>query len=365
MSVCRLQKAALATTSGSGTLRVRRCSILRDVPADSTLAAAETDHGPVTLESIRAAAERIRPHVVRTPTQPLGRLSELLGCPVVGKLELLQHTGAFKARGAFHRMLRLTDAERAAGVVGVSGGNHGLAVAYAARELQIEATVLMPGTAAVRSVERARSDGARVVVLDTIADVFARALDEVAAGKVMIHPFDDPAVVAGQGTLALELYEDAPDITDVVASIGGGGMITGVATALKALNPQIRIWGVETEGADAMTRSLRAGEPVTLDAITSIATTLGAPTVSPLTLAGVQALVEEVVLVPDADTVRAIELLVDVTKLVLEPSAACTWVAAQRIRHRLPADARLALILCGGNASLDDIGRWRARFPAE
>lgn len=316
----------------------------------------------ISLAGIRSAAELIRPYVVRTPTVPLGRLTEAFGVPVVAKLELLQHTGAFKARGAFHTMLRLSDAEREAGVVAASGGNHGLAVAYAARELGIDATVIMPSTAAAASLDRARADGAHVLVVDTIGAVFSRSLDEVATGKTMIHPFDDPAVVAGQGTLALELHEDEPQVTDVVASIGGGGMIAGVATALKGLNPRIRIWGVETEGADVMTRSLQAGRPVTLDAVTSIATTLGAPTVSVDTLRVVGELVQEILVVSDADAVRGIEVFSEVAKVVTEPAAACTWAAAAAITPRLPVGSRLALILCGGNASLDDIAGWRARF---
>jgi threonine dehydratase len=316
----------------------------------------------VSLASIRSAAALIRPYVVRTPTLPVGRLSEALGIPVVAKFEMLQHTGAFKVRGAFHRMLRLSDAERAAGVVAASGGNHGLAVAYAARALGIQASVIMPSTAAAASVQRARADGANVIMMDTIGAVFQRAVEEIEAGKVMIHPFDDPAVVAGQGTLALELYEDVPEITDVIASIGGGGMIVGVATALKALNPAIRIWGVETDGADVMTQSLRADRPVTLE-ITSIATTLGAPTVSPLTLAGTRDLVEEVVVVPDEVAVRGIEMLGAAAKVITEPAAGATWAAALRLRDRFPATARLALILCGGNAGFDDIAIWRAQFP--
>jgi threonine dehydratase len=319
----------------------------------------------VTLESIREAATLIRPYVVRTPTLPMRRLSDFLGVPVLGKFELLQHTGAFKARGAFNRMLHLTEAERAAGVVAVSGGNHGLAVAYAARELGMDATVLMPATTASASVSRARADNAHVVLTDTIADAFAQALDEVSRGRVMIHPYGDPAVIAGQGTLALELHADAPEVTDVIASVGGGGMITGVATALKALNPGIRIWGVETYGADAMSRSLAAGEPVTLDAIESIATTLGAPTVSPLTLEAVRTLVEEVVLVSDEEAVRSIEVLAEVAKIITEPAAAVTWAAALHVRDRLPLDARVALVICGGNASFDDIAGWRARFPPD
>lgn len=316
----------------------------------------------VSLQTVRAAAAAIGPYVVRTPTVPLNRLSEVLGRPVVGKLETLQHTGAFKVRGAFNRMLQLTDDEVANGVVAVSGGNHGLAVAYAARELGIEATVLMPSRTAAGSVRQARADGAEVVILDEIAEVFAAAVHEVEAGKVMIHPFDDPAVISGQGTLALELYEDAPQITDVIASIGGGGMITGVAAALHGLDPDIRIWGVETVGADAMTQSLRAGRPVVLDKITSIATTLGAPTVSERSLVAVQTLVEEVLLATDEEAVRGVEIFAQTAKLLTEPSAGVTWAAALRLRDRLPADARVALVVCGGNASLDDVGRWRTRF---
>ena len=333
------------------------------VPAKPAPAVTDPGLEALSLASIRSAAARIEPHVVRTPTLPLGRLSEALGIGVVGKFEMLQHTGAFKVRGAFYRMLRLTDAERAAGVVAVSGGNHGLAVAYAARELGIEASVIMPSTTAAASVHQVRADGANVIIMDTIGAVFERSLEEIDAGKVLIHPFDDPAIVAGQGTLALELHQDAPEITDVIASIGGGGMITGVATALKALDPEIRIWGVETEGADAMSRSLRAGEPVTMDAITSIATTLGAPTVSPLTLAGVRDLVEEVVLVSDEEAVRGIEIFSAAAKVITEPATGATWAAALRLRERLPATACLALILCGGNAGLDDISSWRAQFP--
>jgi threonine dehydratase len=317
----------------------------------------------IDLAAIRAAAGAIAPYVVRTPTLPLGRLSAELGRPVVGKFELLQHTGSFKVRGAFSRLSQLTEAERDAGVVAISGGNHGLAVAYAARVLGIRASVIMPATAAPASVAQVRDDGASLVVLDTIAEVFARSVAEVEAGKVLVHPFDDPAVIAGQGTLALELHEDAPEVTDVIASIGGGGLITGVAAALKALNPAIRIWGVETEGADVMSRSLRAGEPVTLD-VTSIATTLGAPTVAPVTLAGVRELVEDVVVVPDAAAVRGIEMLAATAKVVAEPATGCTWAGALRLRDRLPAGARVALVLCGGNAGLDDIAGWRARFPA-
>ncbi|MGO1076637.1 threonine ammonia-lyase [Inquilinus sp. CA228] len=316
----------------------------------------------ITLETIRAARARIAPYVLRTPTLPRELLSSLLGLPVVTKLELLQHGGSFKARGAFNAMLSLGEAERAAGVVAVSGGNHALGVAYAARVLGLDATLIMPNATPENYVAGTRAEGAEVVLVADIAAAFTEAERQAAAGRTLIHPFDDPRVISGQGTMGLELLEDAPDTTDIIASIGGGGMISGVITAVKALRPEIRIWGVETEGADAMSQALAAGKPVRLPAITSISTTLGAPSVSERTLAIVRDAVEEVLVVPDAEAVRGVQVLAEQAKVVTEPAAGCTLAAALRLKDRLPRDARLALILCGGNVSLADIERWRARF---
>lgn len=316
----------------------------------------------ITLETIRDARARIAPHVLRTPTVPRELLGSLLGLPVVAKLELLQHGGSFKARGAFNAMLTLGEAERAAGVVAVSGGNHALGVAYAARVLGLNATLIMPNATPENYVAGTRAEGAEVVLVADIAGAFAEAERQAAAGRTLIHPFDDPRVISGQGTMGLELLEDAPDVTDIIASIGGGGMISGVITAVKALRPEIRIWGVETEGADAMSQALAAGKPVRLPAITSISTTLGAPSVSERTLAIVRDAVEEVLVVPDAEAVRGVQVLAEQAKVVTEPAAGCTLAAALRLKDRLPRDARVALILCGGNVSLADIERWRTRF---
>ncbi|MDR6294254.1 MULTISPECIES: threonine ammonia-lyase [Inquilinus] len=316
----------------------------------------------ITLETIREARARIAPYVLRTPTVPRELLRATLGLPVVTKLELLQHAGSFKPRGAFNAMLSLNEAERAAGVVAVSGGNHALGVAYAARILGLKAVVVMPKATPQNYVAGTRAEGAEVVLVDDISAAFAEAERQGAAGRTMIHPFDDPRVIAGQGTMGLELLEDAPDTTDIIASIGGGGMISGVITAVKALRPDIRIWGVETEGADAMSQALAAGHPVRLPAITSISTTLGAPSVSERTLAIVRDAVEEVLVVPDADAVRGVQMLIEQAKVVTEPAAGCTLAAALRLKDRLPRDARLALILCGGNVTVNDIERWRGRF---
>ena len=230
----------------------------------------------IDIADIRAAAERVAPHVLRTPTLPSPGLTAHLGVPVTLKLELLQRTGSFKARGAFAKILSLDAAERAAGIVAVSGGNHGIAVADAAGALGVAATVVMPESAPARSVALARAAGADVRLTPTMDGAFALLAELVAAGATLVHPFDDPVVVAAQGTAGLEFATDAPTVTDVLVSIGGGGLIAGVATAFRALAPHVRVWGVETEGADAMTRALAAGEPVATP-LSSIVTTLSAP----------------------------------------------------------------------------------------
>lgn len=330
------------------------------------MTAPEFDPPPDDLSRalVEEARRRISSHVRRTPTVTSASLSAALGRTVVAKLELLQHSGSFKVRGAFNRMVQLTGHERDLGVVAVSGGNHGIAVAAAAEALGVRATIVMPTTTPPSSLATARGHGADVVVCDTIAESFRRADELAQSGATAVHPFDDPQVIAGQGTLGLELIEDHPEITDVIASIGGGGMISGVITAIRATRPDVRIWGVETEGADAMSQALAAGHPVDLDSITSIAKTLGAPAVSDRTLEIVSGAVEDVIVVPDAEAVLGIETLADALNVITEPAAACTWSAALRIRDRLPADAQVGLVLCGGNVSLDDIVGWRNQFGA-
>jgi threonine dehydratase len=265
----------------------------------------------ISLDDVRAAADGIAGHVLRTPTLPSPGLSAHLGVPVSVKLELLQRTGSFKPRGAFAKLLGLSGPERAAGVVAVSGGNHGI-VADTAGSLGIAATIVMPSSAPERSVAACRAAGADVRLTDDMAGAFALLDTLVAEGRTLVHPFDDALVLAAQGTVGLELAADAPEVTDVLVSIGGGALIAGVATALRATLPGVRVWGVETEGADAMSRALAAGEPVPI-APTSIASTLSAPFVSALTLEHVSALVEEVLVVSDADAVRgALTLAEDV-----------------------------------------------------
>jgi threonine dehydratase len=316
----------------------------------------------LTPELIREAQQRLRGLLPRTPLVGSATLGARLGCRVSLKLECLQKTGSFKPRGAFNKMLTLSAEERARGVVAVSGGNHAQGVAYAARRLGVPAVICMPETTPANYLDATRGYGAEVALTPDIKAAFAETERRRAAGRVLVHPFDDPVVAAGQGTVGLEILEDAPDATRVYVSIGGGALFAGVATALKALKPDVEVIGVETEGADAMAKSLAAGRLVELPAITSIARTLGAPKVSDFTLEHVRRLAREVVVVSDAEAAAELVFLLERAKVLTEPAASCCLAAAARHRDELRPDDHVVLLLCGGNVSVADVCRWRQEF---
>jgi threonine dehydratase len=307
------------------------------------------------LQLIREARDRIAGYVKRTPLERSETLSSRLGCNVYVKLELFQKTGSFKARGAFNKFLSLSGKELGQGVVAVSGGNHAQAVAYVANALGTRATIVMPESTPKNYVEATAQYGANVDLAPTIADAFLAIERYQAKGMTFVHPFDDPLVMAGQGTVGLEISEDLPQVTDVIVSIGGGGLAAGVSTALKETIPDVRIWGVETEGADAMSKALEAGRPVELPAITSIAKTLGAPAVSETTLAVARQNLESVTLVSDHEAVDALRFILERLKVLTEPAASCTLAAAERLGTNFTKDTNLVLIFCGGNLSVQDL----------
>ncbi|MEO3927103.1 pyridoxal-phosphate dependent enzyme [Micromonosporaceae bacterium B7E4] len=312
---------------------------------------------------ITEAANRIRPHVLHTPTVASPGLAEVLGVPVALKLETLQHSGSFKPRGIANKLLSLSPEELAAGLVTVSGGNHGMALAAMAARMGVRAAVVMPAKAPARSAARVRASGAELVLTPDVAAAFDVAEQHRRRGMTYVDPLGDPAIVAGHGTAGAEFVADRPDLTDVLVSIGGGALISGVATAIKAAKPGVRIWGVETVGAESMSRALAAGHPVRVD-VTSISTTLGAPTVTDLTLAHVRAYVEEVLLVSDAEAVDGVLTAAEEAKLWLEPAAGCLLPAARRVVERVGADAVLGLLCCGGNVTVPDVLGWAARTGA-
>ncbi len=307
------------------------------------------------IDDITSAWERITPYIKRTPLEYSESISHRLGTKVFVKYELFQKTGSFKARGAFNKLLTMSGEERARGVVAVSGGNHAQAVGYASSVLGVNAVILMPQSTPQVCVEATRGYGATVELLPTIADAFEKIKEYEADGRVFIHPFDDPLIMAGAGTVGLEIMKDLPDVTDVILSIGGGGLAGGVATTVKAVNGNVRIWGVETAGADAMSRAIAAGRPVEMDAITSIAKTLGAPHVSEATLALTQKYLESVTVVTDAEAVEALTFIAERLKVITEPAASCTLAAAERLRGNFSPDSKVVLIFCGGNLGVKDL----------
>lgn len=317
----------------------------------------------LTLEMICQARHRLRGRLHRTPLIRSEALSERLGAEVYLKLECLQKTGSFKPRGAFNKMLSLSPGERARGVVAVSGGNHAQGVAYAARTLGVDAVIVMPATTPSNYLDATRGYGAEVVLTPDIRAAFAEADRLQSQGRVLVHPFDDPLVAAGQGTIALEILDDLPGVTRTYVSIGGGALIAGIATALRAIKPEAQIIGVQTQGADAMAQSLAAGRLVELPAITSIARTLGAPRVTDFTYNLVRDLVAEVKVVSDADTARALFYLLERTKYLVEPAASCCLVAAEQQKSQFTKDDQIVLLLCGGNVSAESLCGFQQQFP--
>jgi threonine dehydratase len=284
-------------------------------------------------------------------------LSERLKTNVYVKLEIFQKTGSFKVRGAFNKALSLRPEERGRGLVAVSGGNHAQATAYVARALGLKALILMPESTPRNYVDATRGYGAEIKFAANASAAFAEVEQYERDGWAYIHPFDDPLVMAGAGTLGLEIMEDVPQVTDVIVSIGGGGLMGGVATAVKGLKPDVRVWGVETEGADCMSKSIEAGKIVTLDAITSVARTLGAPAPSERTFAMAKDLLESVTVVPDREAIAALKLILERLKVLTEPAASCTLAAADHLRDHFSSQRHVVLVFCGGNMSVEDLAR--------
>ena len=303
------------------------------------------------VSDIILAQRRIQPYVRRTLLERSETLSGRFGANVFVKYELFQKTGSFKARGAFNKLLSLNEDDRRRGIVAVSGGNHAQAVAYAATALGLESVIVMPESTPQNYVDATREYGAKIDLQPSIAAAFEKIDEYKAKGMTFVHPFDDQLVMAGQGTLGLEVMEDVPGATDVIVSIGGGGLAGGVATAIKSIKSQTKVWGVETIGAHAMSEALAAGRPIQIE-ITSIAKTLAAPAVSEATLALAQKYLESVTLVSDAEAVDAIAYIAERLKVLTEPAASCTLAAAERLRDNFGPQSNVVLILCGGNQSI-------------
>jgi len=319
----------------------------------------------VSLADVRAARARIAGRVHRTPVLTSRQLDALVSCRMFFKCELFQRGGAFKARGAFSRLTLLTPAERAGGVVAFSSGNHAQAVALAARELGMRVTIVMPADAPAGKVAATRGYGARVVPYDRASGDREAIAGRIVAeeGAVLVPPFDDDAVIAGQGTLALELLEDVPELDALVAPCGGGGLMSGIAVAGRGVRPGLRVFGVEPEAGDDMKRSLAAGEPVSVPLPATIADALMTMRPAARTLAIVRALAEDVLTVSDLELRRAMALLASRLKLVVEPGGAAGFAALLHGKVPGVAGQRVGIVLSGGNVDLERFGSLVAGFP--
>ncbi|MGF3056686.1 threonine ammonia-lyase [Microbacterium sp. YY-01] len=309
--------------------------------------------GLPTLEEFQAAADGLVGVISHTPALPSRTLTEALGSPVLLKMENLQRTGSFKIRGATHRLQQLTPAERGRGVVAASAGNHAQGVALAAQSLGIPATIFMPNGVPVPKLLATRGYGAEVVLEgDTVATSLRLAAEYAErTGAVLIHPFDHRDVVVGQGTLGLELIDDVPDVDTIIAAIGGGGLIAGLAAAAKqaaaARGRDVRIIGVQAENAAAMPPSLAAGHPVEITTQPTIADGILVARPGNVPFAIIDDLVDEVVTVTDDDIARAILVLMENAKVVAEPAGAVP--AAAILAGNVAALGTTVAVISGGN----------------
>jgi threonine dehydratase len=303
-----------------------------------------------TLDDIAEQHMALTPWVARTPTFEKHDFPTLEGTPVTFKFELLQMSGTFKARGAFSNILALTDSERGAGVTCVSGGNHAVAVAYAAQRMDVGAKVIVVKTASPARIELCRRFGAEVVLTDNLVEAFdtVRRI-EAEEGRVFIHPFNGYRTVLGTATLGYEWTSQAPDLDAVIVPIGGGGLAAGVSTAMRLANPSIHVYGVEPEGAAAMSQSFAANHTIKLDRMHSIADSLMAPHTEQYSYELCRRHIDEIVTVSDDALRHGMRLLFSEMKLAVEPAcAAATAALLGPLRERLQGK-RVGVLLCGTN----------------
>ena len=303
----------------------------------------------VRLADVQAARELLAGVVRVTPLEPSRPLSAIIGGPAWLKCEHLQRAGSYKVRGAYVRIARLSEQERARGVVAASAGNHAQGVALAASLLGTTATVFMPVNAPLPKVSATRGYGASIEMIGNTVDEALAAAREFAdqTGAVLIHPFDHRDVIAGQGTVALEILEQCPDVRTIVTAVGGGGLVSGIAVVAKALRPDIRVIGVQADGAAAFPPSLEAGAPVALPTMSTIADGIAVGCPGELTFAHVSKLVDEVVTVSEEDLSRALLMLLERNKQVVEPAGAAAVAAL--LAGAVQVEGPVVAVLSGGN----------------
>lgn len=313
-----------------------------------------TEHPAPTLDQITQAAESLKGRIVETPVVTLAsdRIAPYLpaGAEVTMKLELFQHAGSFKARGALLNVAALSPEERQAGVTSVSAGNHAIALSWAAAKQGVHAKVVMPETADPVRVSACRALGADVVLAPDVHAAFTE-MERIQReeDRTVVHPFEGERVTLGTATCGLEFATQAPDLDAVVIPVGGGGLISGMATAFKLKNPRIEVIGVEPEGADNLSRSFASGRAEKLEKVTTVADSLGPPTSLPYSFAVARAHVDRVVRIPDQEMLKGMTLLFDALKIAVEPAGAASTAAVMSVLKDDLKGKRIGVIACGAN----------------
>jgi len=308
----------------------------------------------ITLNDVKAAAEKVSPYVRRTPLWKSETLSKRLGTNVYLKMELFQKSGSFKPRGAFNQMLARGKDALDKGAVAISGGNFAQGVAFASLVFGVDIIVCMAEDTPKNYIDATRGYSATIDFSPDIQTAVTRYNELADQGRTALHPYDNHHQMSGAGTVALEIFEDLPEITDLVISIGGGGLISGNTVAIKGLKPQVRVWGVETEGAATMKSAMDAGKVVNITP-TSISKTLGAPFVAQDALTIAQEHLEGLLIVSDKQAIDAQQFILERTKVLPELAASCTLAAAEKIKDRFGPDNHLVLLMCGGNESVANL----------
>jgi len=315
-------------------------------------------HPAVSLESILAAHLRIKPFIYRSPCERKESLSTVCGCDIYCKLDNLQHTGSFKERGARNKLMLLSPEERARGVICVSAGNHALALSYHGAQLGIKVTVVMPIWAPLVKVQRCRATGAEVIQHGEQFGVAAELARKLAEERqlVFVSPYDDAQIIAGQGTLGLEILEDVPDADVIIVPVGGGGLISGIATAVKAARPDVRIIGVESTTAQSFHAALAAGKPVYTSPEPTLADGLAVARTGDICFEISSKLVDEFTLVDEGQIAQAILRLLEWEKIIVEGAGAVPLAAAMTRKLGLEGK-KVVLLMCGGNIDITTIAR--------
>jgi threonine dehydratase len=315
---------------------------------------------------IKQAYDCVQLYLHKTPLFRSQYYSNLLNADIYLKLEIMQPTHSFKVRGAFNAISSLNEEQRKRGVITASGGNHGLGVAYAAATLGVKASVYLPKNTPVIKINAIKALHAEVILYGDVFDEAAhRAISEATQKNcTFIHPFNNEKVMAGQGTIAMELLEQCPEMDWVITSIGGGGLISGITSALQAHSPRTRIAGVETEGADCMSKSLQAHKIIELAAITSVAESLGAKRTEQIQFDIVSKYVNPVTVVTDEEAIHALLDTLEYEKIMIEPAASCTLAALAA--HKIPIKERekVVVVMCGANISRERICEWGRTYKS-